>query len=99
MDTIELLEAIGSDAGLHSAPRGALLDALARMGASSAVVDAVARGDRAPLAAEFGSGAYCAVESTHAPGHEGEDGDDDEPEEPKEPEDPEDPAGEADHGS
>lgn len=96
MDTIELLEAIGSDAGLRYARRGALLDVLAQVGASTAITEAVSRGDRAPLAAEFGSRAYCAVESTHSPpGREGEDGDEDEEDEPEEPNDP---ANEGDHG-
>lgn len=85
MDTIELLEAVGSDAHWRRATRAALLDALRQAGATPALVAAVARDERAPLAAEFGSVAYCVVESTHSPGHEGEDegeDDDDEPEEP-----------------
>lgn len=97
MDTIELLEAIGSDAGLRHAPRDVLLDMLAQVGASVAITEAVARGDRAPLAAEFGGRAYCSVESTHSPpGREGEDGDEDGEDEPEEPNDPSD---EGDHGS
>lgn len=93
MDTIELLESIGSDAGLRHAPRDVLLGVLAQVGASTAITEAVARGDRALLATEFGSKVYCAVESTHSPGHEGEDGDEDGEDEPEEP------ADEVDHGS
>lgn len=80
-DTIELLEAIGSDASLRCATAEELADVLGRAQASLALQHAVAQGDRTRLAAEFGSKAYCVVETILSPGHE-----DDEDEESEEPE-------------
>ena len=80
-DTIELLEAIGSDASLRLATAEELADVLGRVQASLALQDAVVRGDRTRLATEFGGKAYYVVETTQAPGHE-----DDEDEEGEEPE-------------
>lgn len=72
-DTIELLEAIGSDASLRYAQVDELRDVLeqAQVGAKFAV--AVALGDGAPLRDELG---LQQVPQTNAPGH----GDDEEEE-------------------
>ncbi|MGF6709124.1 hypothetical protein QFZ41_000088 [Luteibacter sp. W1I16] len=53
-DTIELLEAIGCDASLRHAPTDELVGVLERAGASTALSAAVATGDSARLADEFG---------------------------------------------
>lgn len=54
MDTIEILEAIGSDASLRHASAAELGRTLARANASEALSAAVAAGDSAHLAREFG---------------------------------------------
>lgn len=53
-DTIELLEAIGSDALLRHATASELAKVLLRAQAGQALMEAVALGDRARLAKEFG---------------------------------------------
>lgn len=82
-DTIELLEAIGSDASLRYASAGSLAGVLEESRASAALISAVAAGDSAVLAGEFGSKLYYSTESNQCPGpDEGEEepGDDPTPE-------------------
>lgn len=54
MDTIDLLEAIGSDASLRHAPADEMAQHLGRAQASAALVAAAASGDGSKLSAEFG---------------------------------------------
>lgn len=54
LDTLELLEAIGSDASLRYASTIELTNALVRAKASDALTAAVASGSTAPLNHEFG---------------------------------------------
>ena len=79
-DTIELLEAIGSDASLRRATAEELADVLDRAQASLALQDAVVQGDHARLAAEFGSKAYHVTESSQMPHEDDEDEEGEEPE-------------------
>ncbi len=53
-DTLDMLEIIGQDAGLRHATAADLLQALAPTDASVALKQAIAAGDSAPLAADFG---------------------------------------------
>lgn len=55
-DTIDLLEAIGSDASLRHASSDELTKILEQTAAPEALTAAVASGDRASLAGEFGKG-------------------------------------------
>lgn len=75
-DTIDLLEAIGSDASLRHAPAGELASALEEAKASTALMSAVTTGDSSMLAAEFGSQVNLATESTQSPAHEEEEEED-----------------------
>lgn len=79
MDTIELLEAIGSDASLRYAATGDLAGVLEGARASAVLMSAATTGDSSMLAAEFGSKVYYTTESTQAPGP-GEEEEDEEPE-------------------
>lgn len=79
-DTIELLEAIGSDASLRRATAEELADVLGRAQASLALQDAVVQGDRTLLAAEFGSTMYYVTETSQTPHKDDEDEEDEEPE-------------------
>ncbi|TBR36169.1 MULTISPECIES: hypothetical protein [Dyella] len=72
MDTLDLLEAIGSDASLRHATAEELNDLLAEAQASEALTAAVATGDRAHLAAEFGQKGNNTPQVTQTPGHEEE---------------------------
>jgi hypothetical protein len=54
MDTIDLLEAIGSDASLRHAPAGELAQHLEQAQASAVLVAAAASGDSSVLSVEFG---------------------------------------------
>jgi hypothetical protein len=55
LDTLEMLEAIGSDASLRYAPTVELTTVLERGKASDAFTAAVASGDASHLAREFGN--------------------------------------------
>ena len=79
MDTIELLEVIGSNAALRYASAGDLTSVLDGVKASTALLSAAAIADRSMLAVEFGDKVYYATESTQTPGHEEEE-EDEEPE-------------------
>jgi len=79
MDTIELLEAIGSDAVLRYASAEDLASLLEGVKASTALLSAAATADRSTLTMEFGDKVYYATESTQTPGHEEEE-EDEEPE-------------------
>ena len=75
-DTIDLLEAIGSDASLRHASAEELTKALEQVQASEALTAAVASGDHAQLSKELGNKPMKAPQSTQT-GHEGDgDGDD-----------------------
>lgn len=56
LDTIEMLEAIGSDASLRYASAVELTNVLERAKATEALSAAAASGDASHLAKEFGSG-------------------------------------------
>ncbi|RCS28789.1 hypothetical protein DEO45_15350 [Rhodanobacter denitrificans] len=75
-DTIDLLEAIGSDAALRHATAGDLANVLEGAQASAALISAVASGDSAMLAAEFGNKVNLATESIQSPAHEEEEEED-----------------------
>jgi hypothetical protein len=55
LDTLDMLEAIGSDASLRHAQADALTATLEQLQASPALTSAVATGDSSELVAEFGS--------------------------------------------
>lgn len=82
MDTIDLLEAIGSDASLRHLPGDELARQLEAAQASEALKSAAATGDRASLKVELGREVEPPPQSTQFPAEE-------EPEEdsPKVPED------------
>jgi hypothetical protein len=69
-DTIELLEAIGSDASLRHASPEDLTSALRQAQASEALTSAVSSGERAPLAQEFGHNANYQPQATQTGGYE-----------------------------
>ena len=88
-DTMDLLEAIGQDASLRYASSEALSDVLASADASEALRAAVASGDSAWLAQEFGT-AFMHSSQTSQTGFEeeeapGKGGDNDAPLEPDTP--------------
>lgn len=72
-DTIELLEAIGSDASLRHAQANELKALLEQTQASVEFTEAVALGDGAPLRKELKLQEKTQVQQTHAPGHDDED--------------------------
>lgn len=74
-DTIELLEAIGSDASLRYARADELKSVLEQAQASAELAAAVSAGDSAPLRAELGIQQVPQAPQTHAPGHGGDDED------------------------
>lgn len=78
-DTIELLEAIGSDASLRYAPADALRDVLEQAQASAEFKAAVVAGDSAALRVELDIHQIPQTPQapTHEPGH-GDDEEDDE---------------------
>ncbi len=75
-DTIDLLEAIGGDAALRHAAAEDLANVLEEAQASAALISAVASGDRAMLAAEFGNRVNLTTESVQSPAHEEEEEED-----------------------
>jgi hypothetical protein len=83
MDTIDLLEAIGSDASLRHLPGDELATKLEQAEASDALKTAAANGDRAPLTIELGREVEPPPQSTQFPAEE-------EPEEEDSPKIPED---------
>lgn len=88
-DTIDLLEAIGSDASLRHASADELATRLERADASRALRAAVASGDSARLFEEFGHKPMYAPQISQAPGFEEEAPEDGESEEPELPGAPE----------
>ncbi|MFK2877131.1 hypothetical protein [Rhodanobacter hydrolyticus] len=72
-DTIELLEAIGSDASLRYAQADELNAVLKQTQASVELRVAVTLGDGAPLRDEFGLQQMPQTPQTHAPGHQDDD--------------------------
>ena len=86
-DTIELLEAIGQDAGLRHACGGMLATDEALDGASEALKSAIRDGDSAAVYAEFGARGMQLIQGSMSPGRE------DEPDEDGDEPDPRDPAG------
>jgi len=81
-DTIELLEAIGSDASLRYAQADELQAVLEQAQASIELKTAVSLGDQAPLRDEFGLHRVEQIPQIHAPCHPDDD-DDGECEPPK----------------
>lgn len=76
-DVIDILESMGTDAGLHDAPRQELERALAAEQIGSAVRAAMLAGDRLELQSLMGAGAQFSVimpveEEEPADGEEGE---------------------------
>ena len=71
-DTIELLEAIGSDASLRYAPAEELKAVLEQAQASDELAEAVVLGDGAPLRAELGLQQVQQGAMTQLPDHEDE---------------------------
>lgn len=69
-DTIELLEAIGSDASLRYARADELKSVLEQVQASAELTAAVTARDSAPLRVELGIQQVPQSVQTHAPGHE-----------------------------
>ena len=72
MDTIDLLEAIGSDASLRHLPGDGLAKQLEAQ-ASAALMAAASTGDSAPLVVELGAQKSEPPQVTQAPGTEEED--------------------------
>lgn len=87
VDTIELLEAIGSDASLRYAAADELKGVLERARADAGFVNAVVAGDGVQLRAGLGIREEQHVQQTNAPGHgdEEEEGEDEGEEEGGEP--------------
>ncbi|MBU6248833.1 MAG: hypothetical protein KGN77_13855 [Xanthomonadaceae bacterium] len=87
-DTIEMLEAIGQDAGLSHACGGMLAFDEALDGASEALRTAIRHGDSAVLYAGFGARGMQLVQASMSPGREDEpdeDGDEPDPRDPSSP--------------
>jgi hypothetical protein len=82
-DTIELLEAIGSDASLRYARADELKSVLEQAQASVELAAAVAAGDSAPLRVELGIQQVPQSVQTHAPGHQDEEDDEGDAPQPK----------------
>lgn len=70
MDTIDLLEAIGSDASLRHLPGDELARKLEASEASDALKAAAANGDRSPLKVELGREVEPPPQSTQFPAEE-----------------------------
>ncbi|NID14722.1 hypothetical protein [Luteibacter yeojuensis] len=81
-DTIDLLEAIGSDASLRHAPAQDLADILAMSEATPCLTKAAATGDGDVLADEFGDRPNPPTQVSQVPGWE-EEGDDEDMDEPE----------------
>lgn len=71
-DTIELLEAIGSDASLRHASKEYLANVLEQADASEGLTAAVVTGDGAALSVELGHAPMQAPQISQSPGHEEE---------------------------
>ena len=76
-DTIDLLEAIGRDATLRHASPEDLAGVLEQADATACLTTAVATGDPAMLAAEFGDRPQPPTQVSQLPGWEEEEGDED----------------------
>lgn len=81
-DTIDLLEAIGSDGTLRNASTEHLSRVLANANASDALMGAVASGDKSKLFDELDDKPMNVPQISQSPGHEE---DEDEPQEENEP--------------
>lgn len=68
-DTIELLEAIGSDASLRYSQAGELMGVLEQAQASAGLTMAAALGDGAPLRHELGLQKISEAPQTNSPGY------------------------------
>lgn len=84
-NTIEWLEAIGSDAALRYATAGELTTVLQAARASTVLTEAIASGDRTVLFGEFGFRQMPVNHATLSPGHEDDEPDEGEGEEPRDP--------------
>ncbi|WP_430391180.1 hypothetical protein [Dyella sp. 20L07] len=82
-DTIELLEAIGSDASLRYASADELTSKLEQALASEALMVAIATGDSSQLAGEFGHKPMYTPQISQAPGHEDDEPDQEPDQEPQ----------------
>ena len=71
-DTIDILEAIGSDASLRRASAEELTQALVEAKASEALTTAVSSGNTAALLAELGHREMNSPQISQVPGHEEE---------------------------
>jgi len=71
-DTIDLLEAIGSNASLRHAPADEMARLLEQGQASPALVAAAASSDRSMLSAEFGQQSNLSPQSNQMPAREEE---------------------------
>jgi hypothetical protein len=69
-DTIELLEAIGTNASLRYASAQELAQALEQVDASDALLAAAAAGDSSLLSADLGHKPMIVNHDTHSPSHE-----------------------------
>ena len=78
-DTIDLLEAIGSDASLRHAPAGEMAQRLEQAQASAALIAAAAFGDSSALSVEFGQLPNQAPQVTQMPAREDEEPAEEEP--------------------
>lgn len=90
-DTIDLLEAVGSDASLRHASPEHLAAALAKAQASEALIAAAASGDGAHLSRELGQKSNEAPQVIQLPGFEEEEAEPDSIEEPPVPVTPDQP--------
>lgn len=81
-DTIELLEAIGSDASLRYAQGEELMRVLEQAQASAEFTTAAIHGDGATLRKELKLQSGGEVVQTHSPGHEDDDEDECDPPKP-----------------
>lgn len=87
LDTIELLDTIGSDASLRHASAENLTKMLENSHASEALIAASAHADSSLLFAELGQKQNEKVQGIQSPAHEQEDEESEESEEKQEPED------------
>jgi hypothetical protein len=82
-DTIDMLEAIGSDASLRRASAEELTQVLVEAKASEALTAAVASGNTAALLVELGHRAMNSPQISQVPGHEEEEHEEEEENQPE----------------